>query len=118
MQESQEGMKREESVKGRGVEKKGEKYTRETGMGGEKRGPRGGEERSEGITEVEDAGEVEEGCKEGGWGLEDWEELGCHSAPMVGGSCPEQGEDGQGCRMGMRGCTGKPGGLSTSKGGG
>lgn len=73
-------MKREESVKGRGVEKKGEKYTRETGVGEEKRGPRGGEERGEGIREVEDAGEVEEGCKEGGRGLEDWEELGCHSA--------------------------------------
>lgn len=73
-------MKREESVKGRGVEKKGEKYTRETGVGEEKRGPRGGEERGEGIREVEDSGEVEEGCKEGGRGLEDWEELGCQSA--------------------------------------
>ena len=42
-------MKREESVKGRGVEKKGEKYTRETGVGEEKRGPRGGEERGKGF---------------------------------------------------------------------
>ena len=61
-------MKREESVKGRGVEKRGEKYTTETGVGEEKRGHRGGEERGEGIKKGEDGGEVEEGWKKGGQG--------------------------------------------------
>lgn len=41
-------MKREESVKGRGVERRGEKHTRETGVGEEKRGRRGGEQRDKG----------------------------------------------------------------------
>lgn len=100
-------MKREESVKERGVEKRGEKYTRETGVGEEKRGRTGGEERGEGIKKVEDCGEKwrRDARREGGAGR--LGRTGVHAAPLVGGRCQGQGGDGQGCGMGRRGCTGR-----------
>lgn len=84
-------MKREESVKGRGVERRGEKHTRETGVGEEKRGRRGGEQRDEGIKKVEDGQEVEEGGKEGGRGwkiVRNWGSyriVGWWKVPRAGG---------------------------------